>query len=160
VAASPPQAAEGELKFFGLLDGMGHEEIVNALIGNNKGEAVEEFESFLAERTSGAHVHDSESRFVNQLQSHAGGQIRGRGSSPVRQKIPGSQAQVFGRQEPEPDQIARDLIGQQLADAAFDAEMIELFAPVFSEGSMGLYLDDRALGMELVEFFFVARTVG
>jgi hypothetical protein len=160
VATGPPEAAEGELKFFGLLDGMGHEQIVNALIGNNKREAVEEFEAFLTERTSGSHVHDSESRFVNQLQSHAGGQIRGRRSSPVCQQIPGSQPQVFGRQQPEPNQITRDLIGQQLANAALDAESIELFAPVFSESSMGLQFDDRALGMELIEFFFAARTDG
>jgi hypothetical protein len=78
----------------------------------------------------------------------------------VCQQIPGSQAQVFGRQQPKADQIARDFIGQQLADAALDAEMIELFAPVFSESSMGLQLDDRALGMELIEFFFAARTGG
>ncbi len=160
VATGPPEATEGKLKFFCLPDGMRHEQIVNALIRDNKGEAVEEFESFLAERTSGSHMNDSESRFVNQLQSHAGGQARGRASSPACQQVPGSQAQVFGCQQPEPDQIARNLIGQQLADAALDAEAIEFFAPVFSESSMGLQLDDRALGMELIEFFFAARTAG
>ena len=67
---------------------------------------------------------------------------------------------MFGRQQPETDQIARDLIGQQLADAALDAEAIEFFAPVFSESSVGLQFDDRPLGMELIEFFFAARTAG
>lgn len=65
---------------------------------------------------------------------------------------------MFGRQQPEPDQIARDLIGQQLTDAALYAEAIELLAPVFSESPMGFQLDDRALGVELIEFFFAART--
>jgi hypothetical protein len=45
-----------------------------------------------------------------------------------------------------------------LADAAFDAEVIQFFAPIFSQGSMGFHFHDRALGVELVEFFFEART--
>ena len=65
---------------------------------------------------------------------------------------------MFGSQEPETDQVARNLIGQQLADAAFDAEVIEPFAPIFSQGSKRLQLHQRALGVELIEFFFGGRT--
>jgi len=75
VAAGTTEATERELKFFRLLNGMGQEQIVNALIGNNKGEAVEEFESLLAESSCGSQMDNSESRFVNQLQGHAGGKV-------------------------------------------------------------------------------------
>jgi hypothetical protein len=71
VAAGTTEATEGELKFFRTCNGVGQEQIVNALIGNNKRESVEEFESFLAESSAGSQVHDSESSFVNQLQGHA-----------------------------------------------------------------------------------------
>lgn len=76
----------------------------------------------------------------------------------MRQQIPGSQAQVFGSQQPEADQVAGDLICQQLADAAFDAEVIEPFAPVFSQGSKGLQHHGWPLRMKLKEFFFGVRT--
>jgi len=141
-----------------MLDGMGQEQVVNALIRNHKGQAVEEFETFLAEGSGGSKVHDSQSGFVHKLHGHAGGKI-GRGEpGPACQQIPGSQAQVFGSQQPEADQVARNLIRQHLADAAFDAEVIELFAPIFSQGSEGLQLDRWTLRVELVEFFFGVRT--
>lgn len=65
---------------------------------------------------------------------------------------------MLGSQEPEPDQVARDLIRQQLADAAFNAERIEFFAPIFSQGSEAFQLHDRALRVKLIEFFFGVRT--
>ena len=73
VAASPAEETEGELEFFGLLNGMGHEQIVNALIGNDKGKTVDEFKSFLAECSCRSNVHNSKSCFMNQLQGHARG---------------------------------------------------------------------------------------
>jgi hypothetical protein len=39
---------------------------------------------------------------------------------------------VLRRQEPEADHVPRNLIRQQLADAAFDAEMIDFFVSIFS----------------------------
>lgn len=158
VAASTTQASPSELKFFRVRHGMGQQQVVNALIGHHKGQAVEEFEALLAERAGSAKMHHSQSGFVNQLQGHAGGQLGGGGPGPACQHIPGSQAQVFGRQQPESDQVARNLIGQQLTNAAFDAEVIELFAPIFSQGSKGLQFHGGTLRVELIEFFFGVRT--
>jgi hypothetical protein len=64
---------------------------------------------------------------------------------------------MFGGQQPEADQIAGNLIGQQ-ADAALDGEVIEFFAPVSAEGSEGFHLHGETLRVELIEFFFAART--
>jgi len=71
---------------------MGQKQIVNALIRNHKGQAVEEFEALLAEGSGGSKVHDSKSGFVHKLHGHAGGKIGRRGPSPACQQIPGSHA--------------------------------------------------------------------
>ena len=65
---------------------------------------------------------------------------------------------MFRGEQPEANQVAGNLIGQQLADAAFDAERLESFAPVFSQRTKGLQFHGRTLGVELIEFFFAART--
>jgi hypothetical protein len=65
---------------------------------------------------------------------------------------------VLRRQQPEADQITGNLIGQELADAAFDAEVVELFPAVLADGSKGLQLQGGTLGVELIEFFFASRT--
>jgi hypothetical protein len=65
---------------------------------------------------------------------------------------------VFGSQQPEAGHVAGNFIRQQLADAAFDAEAIDFFAPVFSQSSKGFQFDRRALRVELIEFFFGVRT--
>ena len=75
VTAGTAQAPQGELKFFCVLNGMGQEQVVNALIGSNKGEAVEKFEALLAESSGGTSVDHSQSGFVDELHSHAGGQV-------------------------------------------------------------------------------------
>ena len=137
---------------------MGQQKIVNALIGNNKRQAVEEFKALLAESPGGSKVHNSQSGFVNKLHGHAGRKFCWRGPGPVCQQIPSAQAQVFGCQQPEADKVSRNLISQQLADAAFDAEMIESFVPIFSQGSKGLQFHRGTLRMKLEEFFFGVRT--
>jgi hypothetical protein len=45
-----------------------------------------------------------------------------------------------------------------LADAAFEAEVIELFPAILADGSKGLYVHGGTLGVELIEFFFAVRT--
>jgi hypothetical protein len=95
---------------------------------------------------------------MSELQGQAGGEVGRGGSGPAGEQIPGSQAQVFGYEQPEADQITGNLIGQELADAAFDAQVIELFPPILVDGSKGLHFHGGALGVELIEFFFAART--
>lgn len=75
MAAGTAEAAQGELKFFRVLNGMGQKQIVNTLIGNDEGEAVEKFKAFLAESSGGTDVHHSQGGFVNELDGHAGGKV-------------------------------------------------------------------------------------
>jgi hypothetical protein len=153
VAAGTTEATQGELQFFRLRNGMGLKQIVNTLIGSDKGQAVEEFEALLGEGAGGTEVHDAQGGLVHELQGQAGGEVGGGGAGPAAEQIPGSQAQVFGQQQPEANQIAGNLIGQELADAAFEAEVIELFPAILADGSKGLYFHGGTLGVELIEFF-------
>jgi hypothetical protein len=45
-----------------------------------------------------------------------------------------------------------------LADAAFQAEVIELFPTILADGAKGFHLHGGTLGVELIEFFFAGRT--
>ncbi len=50
-------------------------------------------------------------------------------AGPAAQQVPGSQPQVFGQKQPEAGEIAADLVGQALADTAFDAQRITGLGP-------------------------------
>jgi hypothetical protein len=65
---------------------------------------------------------------------------------------------VLGRQEPKARHVAGYLISQQLANASFNAETIEFFAPISSKGPERFQFDGWPLRMKLVEFFFAVRT--
>ena len=103
-------------------------------------------------------VHHAESGLAHELQGQAGREVGGGRPSPTREQIPGSQAQVFGGQQPEADQVTGNLIRQELADAAFEAAGIELFPAILADGTKGLQFHGGTLGVELIEFFFAART--
>ena len=158
VAAGTTQATQGELQFFRLLHGMGGEQIVQAGIGHDEGQAVEEFEALLAEGAGGTKVHHAERGLVHELQGQAGRKVGGGRPGPRREQVPGSQAQVFGRQQPEAHEVAGDFIGQELADAAFEAAGIEFFPAISAQGAKALQFHGGALGVERIEFFFAART--
>ena len=159
MAEGTAEAPEGELEFLRMFNGVGRQQIMSTLIGRHEWQSVEELESFLAESSGRAQVNDSQSCLMNQLHRRSGGKVRGGRPCPTRQQIPRAQAEVFRRQKPQADHVARNLIGQELADAAFDAEMIDLFASVFAESSKCFHLHGRTLRMKLVEFFFVSRIV-
>jgi len=72
VTTGTAETPQGALKFFTVLNGMSHKQIVNALIGNNKGKTVEEFETLLAESSGSTNVHNTQSSLVNELHGHSG----------------------------------------------------------------------------------------
>ena len=157
VTTSSTYTTQGVLELFRLMDRMCIQQIMDALIGSDKRHAIEDLESFLGQAAGGPKMYDSQSCFMHKLQTEAGRKLaRGR-PSPLLQKIPGAQAQVFWGQQPQADEIPGDFIGQQLADAAFDADYVHFFVAIFSGGSEGFDFDRRSLRVELVEFFFEAH---
>jgi hypothetical protein len=65
---------------------------------------------------------------------------------------------VLGDQQPQPHQVARDLVGQELPHAALDAERIAGLGAGALLGPLGLDrpISDRSI---LIEFFFEGRTL-
>lgn len=61
---------------------------------------------------------------------------------------------MFRYQEPEADEIAGDLVGEQLADVAFEAFGVGWFASRASFCAMCIYLGLGSVRSEGVEFFF------
>ena len=78
--------------------------------------------------------------------------------APGAKQIPGSQAQMLGCQEPDSDLVARNLVGQQLANFSLEAGRIARLKAFFTPGTLCLDLlecSSRATG---VEFFFANRS--
>ena len=131
---------------------------MNALIRRDKRKAIQNFKSLLGQATGGAQMQNSQQGFMDQLQGQTRGKVGRRWASPLLQNIPSTQTQVLGSQKPKTDEVAGNLIGQQLADAAFDAEMIDCLVPIFSVGAKGFQFYRRSLRIELIEFFFEGQT--
>ena len=60
VPAGPAQLAQGDLEPLGLIHGVRRQQIVDSLIGGDKGQAVDQFETFLTERAALAHSGDAQ----------------------------------------------------------------------------------------------------
>src|SRR5436309_16104334 len=72
MAAGPPQPSQSLLQGFGLSHRMGLEQIMDGWVGGDKGKAMEQFKSFLAQAARLAHTGDTQGGLVNQLQGQTG----------------------------------------------------------------------------------------
>ena len=132
---------------------------MDALIRSDKREAVQNFKSLLGQATGGAQMQNSQQGFMDQLQGQTRGKVGRRWASPLLQNIPSTQTQVLGSQKPKTDEVARNLIGQELSDLTFQAGGVGgLEALAFSGALNGQRRGrGRALGVEPVQFFFEGR---
>jgi hypothetical protein len=76
---------------------------------------------------------------------------------PATDQIPGAQAEEFWCEQPQAEEVARDLVRQELAHAAFEAGGVAGDGPRASLG--GLDREGRLrVGTVAIEFFFAGRT--
>ncbi len=156
VAACAAEFSQSDLKGLGLGDGMGREQVVDGLVGGHKRQAVGQFETLLAECVAAPDAGRAQGGLVNQLEGQAGVHMGAGATGPALKQLPRAQAQMFRRQKKQTDQSARDPVGQQLTDAAFDTALIARF---YADGAFGALCFDRGrLGPERVEFFFGGPT--
>lgn len=100
---------------------------------------------------------DAQSGFMNQLQGQPG-LDRGSGlSGPGAEQIPSAQAQMLRDQQPDANLIARDFVGQQLANGPFQAFGIGRFGALFAPSALSLSDGGRDLRIKEIEFFFGGR---
>ena len=158
VVSGSAQLAPGHLQRLSLRHGVGFEQIVDGLIGGDKGQAVGYFEAFLAERTVAAQAAGAQSGLVHQLQGQAWFDAVTRNSGPATEQIPTAQAEVLGDEQPDPDVVAGDLIGQQLTDLTFQALGVAGFGALFAPSALGEEGGRRLMvRIQGVEFFFAGR---
>jgi hypothetical protein len=71
VLAGPAQLAQSDWPWLRLLNGMGLEQIMDGLVGGNKGPTVGQLEPFLRERAAMPKGTEAQGRFLDQMQGQA-----------------------------------------------------------------------------------------
>ena len=150
------QFAQGDLELLGLLDGVTLQQMVDRQVGRDEGQAVGQLKTFLGKRaplTVRAQAHGG---FIDQVQGQARLDSVGRQAGPGAHEVPGAQAQVFRQQQPNADLVARDFVGQCLANLPLQAFGIGGHRALFFAGALGLDKLGRVGGIKGAEFFLEA----
>jgi len=158
VAPGAADQTQGDLQLLGLLDGVSVQQLMDGRVTGNKGQTTGQFKAGLTRGAALAHPRHTQGRLMDQLERQTRPHRVSGLATPGAQQVPGAQAQVFGQQEPETGQGAVDFIGQQLADAAFEAFGIGGLELLAQQAALGLNLCGKRAGAEDVEFFFAGRT--
>jgi hypothetical protein len=66
--------------------------------------------------------------------------------------------QIFPHIPAHMNQAVGNPIGQELADAAFQAQVIELLPAILADGARASHFHRGTLGVELIDLFFAAQT--
>ena len=159
MTAGPAQLAQGHLELLGLGHGMRLEQVVEAAIAGEKGQAVGQFEAVVAQGAVGAQGGTAQGGLMHALEGHPGRQFQERGVlAPLAEQLPGAQAQMLGQEQPDSEQAAADFIGEALADLAFEAERLEAFESPPLAAVVAGDADRRLPRVQGVEFFFAGRS--
>ena len=94
---------------------------------------------------------------MHDLQGQTGRERFGRPSGPGAEQIPGAQAEVLGNEQPQTDQGAGNLVGQQLPDLPFQTFGVRQELALLELGMLSENLLGRGLRVKGVEFFFAGR---
>ena len=156
MTAGAADFSQGNLKGFGLGDRVPFEHLMDGLVGGNERQAVGQLKTLLAERAIAPDAGRTQGCLVDQLEGQTRVPIRAGPPRPSLKQIPRAQAQMLGHQKPEADQGAGDLVGQQLADTAFETSVIARFDAHSAFGALRWNRD--GLPPEGVEFFFEGPT--
>jgi hypothetical protein len=157
--AGTAEQPQGRLQGASVGHAVGIQELVDGGVAGDKRQAVGDLEAALAQAAAIAHPGDAQGRLVDQLEGQPRLNLRGGLARPSAEQVPSAQAEVFGHQEPEADQRAADLIGQELPHGPLEAGRIGPFDAPLAVGALGLDLGGGAgPGAERVEFFFAGRT--
>ena len=154
MAGGSAPLAQSDLEALGLFDGVGVEQIVDGLVGGDQGQAVGDLKTLLTEGAALAHPADAQSGLRHPRERQGRFHRWAWTPRPATEQIPGAQAQMFGKQQPQAQWIARNFIGQPLARLPLQAFGISRFGPLFAAGALGLEATEWNFGIKLAEFFF------
>jgi hypothetical protein len=94
---------------------------------------------------------------MDELEGQAWLDVLAAGAAPTDQQVPGSEAQVFGDQQPQAQCRTADLVGQELADAAFQTLRVTGFGVGSALRTLGLH-GFVSVGAATMQFFFEGRS--
>ena len=125
MARSVTDLAQRQLQRPALVDRAFAEQLMDGLIVGDKRQAIDQLETAaVMQRAISANPAGADGGLVNQLQRQTRLDALTRLTRPAAQQIPSAQAQVLGDQQPDPGEVAADLVGQPLTHTAFDAYRI------------------------------------
>jgi hypothetical protein len=153
------ELAQSDLQVLGVGHGVGGEEGVDGAIAGEERQAVEHFKTALAEGALLADAREAEGGFMDELEGQARLDAVAGTVGPGAEQVPGAQAQVFRDQQPRTDEVAVDLVGQELANAPFETARIAGFRFAVRGRALRFQLQGRIVRWVAMEFFFAGRTV-
>jgi hypothetical protein len=158
VTRSPADLTQGDLEALTVDDGSSAQELVNGAISCEERDAVGQLEDVLIHGAAVPQTGGAQSRFVDQLQRQARLDTIRPLRGPRADQVPSTQLEQFGSQEPNASQVSHDLVGEQLAHAAFDTSGITGNGgrPGLCSLRLNNWLGIRAVA---IEFFFEGRTL-
>lgn len=132
---------------------------MHCTVGRQPSQAVGQFEARVPEGAVVTKSRPTERRLVDKVQRQARVQsvIISRFARPNPQHVPSPQAQVFGHEQPQPEQITRNFISQELPHLSFHAAGVHRFEPDSFSGALSWQRRRGVFGVECVEFFFAHR---
>ena len=126
-------------------------------VGGHEGQAISQLEAAVLQGLAFADACQAQGRFMDQLQGQPGFDAGAGLPRPAAEKIPGSEPEVLGNEEPQANQIACDAVGQGLADAVFQRRRVARTLASLASGGVGLDRGGSAR-TAFIEFFFAGRT--
>src|SRR5258707_14759655 len=116
---------------------MALQKIMECAISGQESQSIDQFKTFVPQRTILAQARTAKRSFVHQMQSQAGSQgsvgVNGRPSS---QQIPRSQTQMLRNQQPQAQMAIGHLIGQSLANLSLQSGGVGLFQSLAFSGAL------------------------
>src|SRR5207245_10863283 len=89
---------------------------MDSAVAGHKGQTIGQLKAAVGQGTVLAQAAQTQRCLVDQLQGQPGFDVSGCFPAPATEEIPGPQPQVFRDEEPQADQVARNTIGEGLAD--------------------------------------------
>ena len=117
-AANFPQR---QLKLSGLGYGMGVEQLVEGGIRGDKRQSIGDFKTLLGKGAFTPVRAKAESRFIDEMQGHPRFDLFGGLATPKQEQIPNPESEELRDEQPDAHLIARDFVGQQLANLALQS---------------------------------------
>src|SRR4051812_2209213 len=124
MAQLPPPLPQGDLQPLCLVHRPPSQQVVDGAVAAQEGQAVDQLKPFLGQVALRTQPGDAQASLVNQLQGQPRLDVLAGLLAPVAQQTPTAQTQVLRHEQPQADQVAADLVAENLPYTAFNTKRI------------------------------------